>query len=84
MSVKTEQATVFRISNGKRYFTERAAFRREAIIRLSKKHEKAGCNDYLRGGDHYQETHFTDDQCAYFLRVANRYYRLCKHLRRKP
>ncbi len=34
MSVSVEQATVYRASNGKRYFTKRAACRRDVMFRL--------------------------------------------------
>lgn len=77
MPVTFETATVYRTSSGKRYFTKRAAFKHEALSRLRRKerHEMQGVYDELRGGDHYQEEFYTEEQMNLFSKIEARYWR---------
>ena len=76
MTVAAETATVYRASNGRRYFTKKTAFLHDAMFRLSLKHEKAGHRDYLEGGEHRQDEFFTEAQWEYFNHIAERYWRV--------
>jgi hypothetical protein len=75
MGITVQEAIVYKASNGRRYLTKRTAFHHDAVHRLSRKHGKAGCRDWLEGGEHRQEEFYTDAQWDYFRRVSARYWR---------
>lgn len=70
-----EQATVYRAINGRRYLSRRSALIKTAMVLLKKKHGMDGCHDELRGGEHYQEEFYTNEQMERFTAVAKRYAR---------
>ena len=78
MAVTSETATVYRSSDGRRYFTKRAAVRKDIYRRLrgKERHEKQGCHDELIGGEHHQEEFYTEEQLEHFRAVAYRYWRI--------
>lgn len=66
MSVSSEDAVVYRSSNGRRYFTKKAAIISDVMHRLKLKNEDDG------------EDWYTSGQYESFNKVANRFYRRFK------
>ena len=71
MSITVQTAVVYKSSNGKRYFTKRAALMAEALMKLKKKYD-------AEGEDSEGRPYFDMDQMDHFSKVSKRYYRRFK------